>query len=685
MKLVDRALIWLAGKLKEKGYLPGPGGIGFTKTWENSPYDYETLANAYIVNPWVHACVKRQAEVISGIPIKVYRESKDGEKEELIDHTLVDLLWNPGRFSGGTEGFLYNTVADFRLNGEFFWFCDNGTKGESIYPATLQELRLYKSSQMTPIPDKLDIISGYEYRYGGESITLDPEFIVHAKEYNPKDVYRGLPPLQVARNPVLLHYYMTRYNQLFFKNGANVGNVLSTDLPLKQEQQDALIAAWDKQHQGLEKSHKTAVMSHGLKPHSMGTSHKDAQFTELETLTRQEVLAIFMMPHVLVGLSESVNYANAREQVRIFFKYTVKPICRFIQGAINTQLIPVWYGTEEGLYVQFDFSDEEALQTDALTQAKERQIYVSSGIMTANEVRRELSLEDHEDGDGLKGGGGFPTGLLNKPRSFIKATVAPTRIDQWKARDRDFIESERKLDKIIAEFFIEQGKRVARKLEAVGLLAGVMPQDLRISFVSTVRQIEPSKLFEIFDLESENDEIVKALMPIILDIIEQVGGGAIDSVGSAIEFNIENPRVIAFLKRKELLIRNINNVTADVIRDILVDANIEGVSVTETASRIRDTFEEFSRVRAQTIARTEAVSANNAAALEGYFQSGVVTKKEWLSAKDDRVRDSHEAIDGSQVPIDEPFNNGLMSPGVDGPPEEVINCRCTLLPVLEDD
>ena len=67
-------------------------------------------------------------------------------------------------------------------------------------------------------------------------------------------------------------------------------------------------------------------------------------------------------------------------------------------------------------------------------------------------------------------------------------------------------------------------------------------------------------------------------------------------------------------------------------------------------------------------------------------QAGI-THKEWVSAQDDRVRDTHGETDGQIVPVDENFSVGsktqdgkgvqMMHPCADGAPaEEVINCRC---------
>jgi uncharacterized protein with gpF-like domain len=54
--------------------------------------------------------------------------------------------------------------------------------------------------------------------------------------------------------------------------------------------------------------------------------------------------------------------------------------------------------------------------------------------------------------------------------------------------------------------------------------------------------------------------------------------------------------------------------------------------------------------------------------------------KNWKTAGDSRVRDSHAAIDGEEVDINALFSNGLKRPkDPNGRPEEVYNCRCTIL------
>ena len=66
--------------------------------------------------------------------------------------------------------------------------------------------------------------------------------------------------------------------------------------------------------------------------------------------------------------------------------------------------------------------------------------------------------------------------------------------------------------------------------------------------------------------------------------------------------------------------------------------------------------------------------------MQGNHEQAGMTHKEWVSAQDDRVRDTHAEADGQIVGTEEPFQVSgieMMHPcAVGAPPEEVINCRC---------
>lgn len=64
---------------------------------------------------------------------------------------------------------------------------------------------------------------------------------------------------------------------------------------------------------------------------------------------------------------------------------------------------------------------------------------------------------------------------------------------------------------------------------------------------------------------------------------------------------------------------------------------------------------------------------------------GINLMKQWMATLDNRTRDTHRELDGETIPVKETFWNGLMEPGdPDGDPSEVMNCRCTLVTVIEE-
>lgn len=95
--------------------------------------------------------------------------------------------------------------------------------------------------------------------------------------------------------------------------------------------------------------------------------------------------------------------------------------------------------------------------------------------------------------------------------------------------------------------------------------------------------------------------------------------------------------------------------------------------------------------RAVTVARTEVMAAVNAGAYAGAVRDAArrgdpAPFKVWLATEDMRTRPTHVEADGQRTLLTSPFIVGgaqLQFPGdPNGPAEEVIRCRCTLLPIV---
>lgn len=87
-------------------------------------------------------------------------------------------------------------------------------------------------------------------------------------------------------------------------------------------------------------------------------------------------------------------------------------------------------------------------------------------------------------------------------------------------------------------------------------------------------------------------------------------------------------------------------------------------------------------LRARVISRTETVAAANFGGLTAARKTGLKMNKRWVNARDSRVRELHRdqsqgGVGGEVVPLEQPFSNGLMTPGdPKGSAAQVIQCRC---------
>ncbi|MFD3636379.1 phage minor head protein [Streptomyces sp. NPDC058664] len=124
----------------------------------------------------------------------------------------------------------------------------------------------------------------------------------------------------------------------------------------------------------------------------------------------------------------------------------------------------------------------------------------------------------------------------------------------------------------------------------------------------------------------------------------------------------------------------------------------EQESIPDIAKRVQTvltaTGSEYWPNRAVTVARTETLAAVNAgvfrsAELLAEQQGDPAPFKQWIATADVRTRPTHREADKQRTLLREPFRVGgasLLFPGDPrGPANEVINCRCSLIPVVLGD
>ena len=147
--------------------------------------------------------------------------------------------------------------------------------------------------------------------------------------------------------------------------------------------------------------------------------------------------------------------------------------------------------------------------------------------------------------------------------------------------------------------------------------------------------------------------------------------------------------------------QDISQTSNDVIQQVIAQGLASDSTVDELADQLGMVFEQWMQgtltkedfewlqarmpdFRREMIARTESLRALNTGTFE-LGKSWGMTEKEWLTEIDGRERDSHHSANKQRRAMDQPFDVGtsqLMHPldsSLGASPDEIINCRCTLL------
>jgi hypothetical protein len=172
------------------------------------------------------------------------------------------------------------------------------------------------------------------------------------------------------------------------------------------------------------------------------------------------------------------------------------------------------------------------------------------------------------------------------------------------------------------------------------------------------------------------------LTKINADMFEAGSKFAFAKMGFNVAWNMDAPEAKAAVAARDNYIKGAGEAQFDKVLDTIRIAIYEqggGAVTPEVMATIRRECATAADWQAERIARTEALAVSSAGQSLVWHENGV-ERKEWVWSG--VSREEHAAIDGEIVDMDDVFSNGLEYPGADGPPEEVINCSCSMNPVL---
>ncbi len=684
------------------------GGWNITQWQSGQSYypdvSYKELVKRY--SSWVYTCASKNAISAAQIPLRLYAAKptkktkalfptrkvesrhlaylakspstqnyvrKAEEVEEVIEHPFLELLKSVNDFTNQFD--LLEIMFLFQeLCGNAYWHISRDTAlgvPTEIWPLYSQYVRI--------IPDKQKFIAKYEFVISeAEKHIVDPADIVHFKYINPQDAFYGIGPLQAAVIAADLSTNMNLFETNLFKNRARPDMALI--LPVEAGVPDPdevkrIEGKWYQKFRGVKNTGKLAVLTGGAELKPISLTPKEMSFLQGRKSTREEIAAIFGVPLSMLT-TESVNRANAETGEYSYMKNTILPRIRRAEQKMNEKLLPMF---DERLFCAFD----NPVPEDKEFRLKEIEARLKTGMTTINEERQQDGLDEVEWGK-------EPIMPMNlRPLS----TEQPTQ--QAFEPPKKSIKAPRRLPLLnhptnfIDEPFVKAVKDYYDRV-AIVILEG-FDRDM----LKTVKSPVDDYMSAWFDMQKWNLELWTVEKPFIRYTMMSGGEQALRQITSVIQFDPINPGVVRALEQHRYgAVQSANSTILKQLRKKLADGMEAGENVPDLRRRVETVFEGLSAYGAERIARTETIWAWNEGARQGYKQSGVVEKLQWVSSGDQRSCDFCLDMDGKIVGIDMSFFDkgdtyevnerelDFEYEKVDHPPIHCM-CRCTIVPVLE--
>jgi HK97 family phage portal protein len=314
--------------------------------------------------PTVLSCVNFVADIVSMMPIKLYKDTGEQAIEVKEDLRVKLLNDDPGDTLDSVQ-FWRAIIRDYYLG-----------KGGYVYINrefnTIKSLHYVKEENVSINKNTDPIFKKYQILVNG--INYWPyEFIKILR--NTQDGAQGKSVIE--ESPLILSVV---YNALIFEDtlvrkGGNKKGFLKSERRLTEAAIETLKQAWRNLYSN--NSDNVVVLNEGLEFQEASNTSVEMQLNENKSTNSAEICKVFnIAENVIRGAGSSKEYTNS-------FKMAVLPVLSAIENALNRELL---LEDEKGSYY-FAFDTKEMLKGDIKERFEAYRTAIDANFMGVDEVR----------------------------------------------------------------------------------------------------------------------------------------------------------------------------------------------------------------------------------------------------------------------------------------------------------
>ena len=696
----------------------------------------EELTSPYRELSIVHTCIKAKASAMLQAPLVLYSGDplSDDEAEPLPrnDRTagpIYDLLGRPSQHQTGEE-FRQANLTHRCLDGETVWFLMDA-EGRPLEPTS--QGRIPVPHTIVPVIGKsVEIVCGDRglpefFVYPSKQRTRFPAHsVIQFRDYDPDNPLRGLGPVEALQRELCSEFAAQRHQEGIFANGGDPGGWIISERDAGPDKRKATQAKLDDDYGNANNAGRwRALYGKNIQVVQARLTPKDLEYPTMRALNREYTAAALGVPLTLIGNDSDAKYANYLQAQRALWVGPLGIISylRSEEAVLNRMLLQrLAVPGIERVVARHDLSVVRVLQDDDTDRIdKASQVAARGHGVSINAALEAMGSETAVDGGDLplyhhtlRPTVEVPEGAAPPPPKDEGKAIALDPLvrsidgEERKAWARAYVDQrERAVDAERAEL-ADAALRYLRKYEVAQIkrLKSYAAGEASAPAVQTrdylANEITEADIIQLLLDPGEwasklNDAaagpVTNAFAAAAEDVAQEIGG---------VVLTLEDERLLQLIQTQLTQLStgvagSYDSTLAKKVKAAILDVfeGSEGVSVGSLQDAVRELLPELRGslkvafadrdARALAIARTETGKAQGTARFESMTRSDVVTQHEWIDADDDEVRDSHSELDGQVRNLGDEFKPGLRYPlDPNGPASEVVNCRCSALPVIPE-